>query len=59
MWMAILLTATVLPILVWVFENLYLTGSLPYGEHLIQTWVTSIHLSFAQLFVLDVSEDAA
>ena len=39
-WFAILLTGIVLPILVWAGENLFLTGSIPWGGNVMQTWIT-------------------
>ena len=52
-WFAILLTGIVLPILVWAGENLFLTGSIPWGGNVMQTWITAIFIGFNQMFFIE------
>ena len=52
-WLAILLTGIVLPILVWAGENLFLTGSIPWGGNVMQTWITAIFIGFNQMFFIE------
>lgn len=55
-WVAVLLTAACLPFLIWLIENLYLTGSIPCGVWSMPALQYSIFKSFNQLFILDAQE---
>ncbi|KAG1677364.1 hypothetical protein FOA52_010743 [Chlamydomonas sp. UWO 241] len=54
LWLALLATLIVLPVIVWAVENLSRTGTIPYDREALSDWSHSIYTTFLTVFNLEV-----